>query len=77
MKIGFDKPFVIENEAANSAHTGNAGAIMQGFKATTLCLAPIIWSLKENDGYTYDDNRSKLKNQNIKDIPVVSMKELL
>ena len=60
MKAGFDKPFVIENEAANSAHTGNQGAIMQGFKATVLCLAPVVWHLTEN-GYAFVDNRPGLK----------------
>ena len=77
MDIGFDKPFVIENEAANSAHTGNMGAVIQGFKAAVLCLAPIVWPLKENDGYTFHDNRPGLKAINRSDIPVVTMKELL
>lgn len=77
MEIGFDKPLVIENEAENSAHTGNAGAIMQGFKATVLALAPVVWPLKENDGYVFEDNRPDLKIQNVKDIPAITMKELV
>ncbi len=77
MNLGFNKPFVIENEAANSAHTGNAGAVIQGFKAATLCLAPIVWPLKENEGYAFHENRPELKLGNIKDIPVVTMNELL
>ena len=77
MAVGFDKPFVIENEAANSAHTGNAGAIMQGFKAAVLSLAPTVWPLKENDGYTFEDDRPTLKTPNTKDIPVITMKELV
>jgi len=77
MEMGFDKPFVIENEAANSAHTGNMGATMQGFKTAALCLAPIVWQLKENDGYTFCDNRAELKISDRKSIPVVTMKELL
>ena len=76
METGFDKPFVIENEAANSAHTGNPGATIQGFKTATLCLAPIVWPLKENEGYVYLDNRTELKITNIRDVPVVTMKEL-
>lgn len=77
MEIGFDHPFVIENEATNSAHTGNQGATMQGFKTAVWCLAPILWTLKENEGYTFCDNRPKLKISERKDIPVVTMKELL
>jgi len=77
MSIGFDKPFVIENEATNSAHTGNIGAIMQGFQAATLCLAPIVWPLKEESGYTYCDNRPAFELPDSKDIPVVTMEELM
>ena len=77
MEIGFDKPFVIENEAANSAHTGNQGATIQGFKAACLCLAPIVWQLKENEGYVFHNNRSELKIMDRQDIPVVTMKELM
>ncbi len=77
MKSGFDKPFVIENEAVNSAHTGNPGAIMQGFKAAVLCLAPIVWPLEEMNGYAYRDNRPILEVRNTRDIPVVAMKDLL
>lgn len=51
MKAGFDKPFVIENEASKSAHTGSIGATLQGFKAATLCLAPIVWPLDGEKGY--------------------------
>ena len=76
MEIGFDKPFVIENEAANSAHTGNIGAIMQGFKAAVMCLAPIVWHLKENEGYAFFDNRPALKIGDVKEIPVVTMQDL-
>ncbi|MDH6303952.1 sugar phosphate isomerase/epimerase [Parabacteroides sp. PF5-5] len=77
MHAGYDKPFVIENEAVLSSHTGNIGATMQGFKAATLCLAPIVWPLKENEGYTYHDERPNYPTDPIKDIPVVSMKELM
>ena len=77
MDVGFDKPFVIENEAAKSSHTGNIGATMQGFKTAVMCLAPIVWFLKENDGYAFSDNRPALKITDRKDIPVVTMSELL
>jgi len=76
MTLGFDKPFVIENEAANSAHTGNPGATMQGFKAAVLCLAPIVWKLKPNEGYAYQDTRPALKSGGRKDIPVRTMQDL-
>ena len=77
MGLGFDKPFVIENEAANSAHTGNPGATIQGFKAAVLCLAPIVWQLKENEGYAFNDNRPELKITERKDIPTLTMQGLL
>lgn len=77
MERGFDKPFVIENEAAKSAHTGNIGATMQGFQAATLCMAPIIWPIKENDGYVYNDYRPHYNTGPVKDIPVVTMDKLL
>ena len=76
MEVGFDKPFVIENEAANSAHTGSIGATMQGFKAATLCLAPIVWPLKGDEGYVYQDSRPLMANAPEKDIPVVTMDQL-
>ena len=76
MEVGFDGPFVIENEAANSAHTGNIGATMQGFKAATLCLAPIVWPLQENEGYVYQDNRKWMDHAADKDIPVMTMDKL-
>lgn len=77
MRLGFDKPFVIENEAANSAHTGNSGATMQGFQSAALCLAPIVWPLQDNIGYAYQKNEISYESALVKDIPVVTMKELL
>lgn len=76
MQRGFDKPFVIENEAFNSAHTGNIGAVMQGFQATILNLAPLMWSLQPERGYAFDDRRAPLSNASGKDIPVVTMEML-
>ena len=58
MEKGFDKPFVIENEGCNSSHTGNMGATLQGFKATILNTAPVIWPLGPN-GYAFDEKGLK------------------
>ena len=75
MQGGYQKPFVIENEAANSAHTGNQAATIQGFKAAVLCMAPIIWQLTDN-GYAFIDERPELKATQRKDIPTVTINEL-
>ena len=78
MEKGFDRPFVIENEAANSAHTGNLGAIVQGFKATVLCLAPVVWPLAPEVGYQFDSSALKpLKPARTKDTPVVTLEKLV
>src|SRR5690606_36135576 len=70
---GFSGPFEIENEAGLSKGTGNMGAIVQGFKATALNLAPLLWPLGQA-GYTYDHtNNRELKELGRKDIPVVTM----
>lgn len=74
---GFKGPFEIENEAHNSKGTGNLGAVIQGFRATVLNLSPMLWPLGE-DGYQYDSSEVKpLKEICKKDIPVVTMKDLL
>ena len=73
---GFKFPYVIENEGDNSSHTGNMGATMQGFKATVLNTAPMVWPLKEN-GYTFDaDALPAMKAGPAADIPVVTMDQL-
>ncbi len=72
----FTGPFEIENEAALSKGTGNMAAIMQGFKATTLNLAPLLWPLS-TQGYHYHQNKfQELAQPTVKDIPVVTMAEL-
>ncbi len=77
MRRGFNRPFVIENEADNSAHTGNPGATVQGFTAAVLCLAPIVWPLVPEIGYRLDVSEwAPLENPLAKDIPVRSMKDL-
>ena len=58
MAKGYANPFVIENEGCNSSHTGNMGATLQGFRATILNTAPVIWPLGA-DGYAFD--KSSLK----------------
>jgi sugar phosphate isomerase/epimerase len=73
---GFKGPFEIENEAALSKGTGKMEAIMQGYKATTLNLAPLLWELGEQ-GYQYNNsNYSELAHTTAKDIPVVTMEQL-
>jgi sugar phosphate isomerase/epimerase len=77
MQRGFDAPFVIENEADNSAHTGNLGATVQGFQAAVLCLAPIVWPLVPETGYRFDGSRQPaLVEGPNRDIPVRSIAEL-
>ena len=77
MHKGYERPFVIENEADNSSHTGNHAATVQGFKAAVLCLAPVVWPLDEEAGYQFDQSKSApLTVAAVKDIPVVTMAEL-
>jgi len=77
MAKGYNGPFVIENEADNSAHTGNLGATVQGFQAAVLCLAPIVWPLVETVGYQFDRKALKpLRTPKGKDTPVVTMDQL-
>ena len=58
MEKGFSRPFVIENEGCNSSHTGNMGATLQGFRATILNTAPVVWPLGPN-GYEFDKKSLK------------------
>ena len=58
MAKGYRNPFVIENEGCNSSHTGNMGATLQGFRATILNTAPVIWPLGAN-GYEFDASQLK------------------
>ncbi len=77
MQRGFYGPFVIENEADNSAHTGNLGATVQGFQAAVLCMAPIVWPLVPNEGYRFDASSQKpLAEPSARDIPVKTMRDL-
>ena len=76
MAKGYKYPFVIENEGCNSSHTGNMGATMQGFKATILNTAPVVWPLGEN-GYAFDKSALKpMTAARAADLPVVTMKDL-
>ena len=58
MTKGYRNPFVIENEGCNSSHTGNMGATLQGFRATILNTAPVVWPLGAN-GYEFDASQLK------------------
>ena len=76
MAKGYKNPFVIENEGCNSSHTGNMGATMQGFKATILNTAPVIWPLGP-DGYQFDKSALKpMKLTRTADIPVMTVDKL-
>ena len=76
MAKGYGKPFVIENEGCNSSHTGNMGATLQGFRATILNTAPVVWPLGKN-GYEFD--KTALKPMTTPDInpKVVTMADLV
>ncbi|MGV3762254.1 sugar phosphate isomerase/epimerase family protein [Parapedobacter sp.] len=50
---GFHGPFEIENEARNSKDTGNLAATVQGYEAAVKFLAPMVWGLQEDLGYSY------------------------
>ena len=76
MAKGYANPFVIENEGCNSSHTGNIGATIQGFQATILNTAPVVWPLGIS-GYAYDSSNLKpMKVTLEKDIPVKTMDDL-
>jgi sugar phosphate isomerase/epimerase len=78
MQVDYAGPFVIENEADNSAHTGNLGATVQGFQAAVLCLAPIVWPLVPEVGYRLDATKwPPLSTPDTQDIPVRAMKDLV
>jgi len=72
-------PYVLENEAIDSKATGDIGAIMQGFQAGILCLAPLIWPLSPGEGYRYDRKDYKPLDDSTlpkKDIPLVTIDQL-
>ena len=78
MAKGFKYPFVIENEAVNSSHTGNMGATIQGFRATILNTAQQVWPLGKN-GYAFDETQMKadpMKMTRTADLPVVTVDQL-
>ena len=76
MAKGYANPFVIENEGCNSSHTGNMGATLQGFQATILNTAPVIWPLGEN-GYAFDKTALKpMKIAATGNLPVMTMSKL-
>ena len=66
---------MIENEGCNSSHTGNMGATMQGFRATILNTAPVVWPLGPN-GYEFNVKALKPMKATSIDPKVVTMKDL-
>ncbi|WP_262249163.1 sugar phosphate isomerase/epimerase family protein [Parapedobacter soli] len=72
---GFTGPYEIENEARNSKDTGNMAAIVQGFEASIKFLAPMVWELQDDTGYTYRQ-RSPLKSATSRDIPIRTIDKL-
>jgi len=73
---GFDGPFEIENEALNSKDTGNLAATVQGFKASVTFLAPMLWTIQGDLGYTYL-HRAPLTPPGLRDIPVTTIDQLM
>lgn len=76
MAKGFKYPFVIENEGCNSSHTGNMGATLQGFRATILNTAPVVWPLGAN-GYEFDKTTLKPMTTTGVNPKVVTMADLV
>ncbi|MEQ9438228.1 MAG: sugar phosphate isomerase/epimerase [Cyclobacteriaceae bacterium] len=73
---GFGGPFEIENEAALSKATGNMGATEQGYRASILFLAPMLWPLNEQ-GYQFSrDTWKPLQPTVNQDVPVITMDAL-
>ena len=75
MAKGFKYPFVIENEGCNSSHTGNMGATLQGFRATILNTAPVVWPLGA-EGYAFDKKTLKAMTTPNVNPKVVTMADL-
>ena len=76
MAKGYKNPFVIENEGCNSSHTGNMGATLQGFRATILNTAPVVWPLGAN-GYEFDKTALKPMTTTGVNPKVVTMADLV
>jgi len=72
---GFSGPYEIENEAKNSKDTGNLAATIQGFRAATSFLAPMLWELDSQKGYAYR-HPDPLVQPRVSDIPVMTMDKL-
>ncbi|WP_270089592.1 sugar phosphate isomerase/epimerase family protein [Sphingobacterium sp. SYP-B4668] len=72
---GYNMPFEIENEAKNSKDTGNFAATNQGFSTCINFLAPMLWNLNAETGYTYQAG-GLLSYPEVQDVPVASMDQL-
>ncbi|MEC3880581.1 sugar phosphate isomerase/epimerase family protein [Parapedobacter sp. 10938] len=75
MEKGFNGPFEIENEAKNSKDTGNLAATIQGYEAAVQFLAPMVWNLQEDLGYTYLHG-SPLTPPSLRNISVTTIDQL-
>lgn len=77
-EIEFLGPYEIENEAKNSKDTGNLQAVIQGFKAATSFLAPMLWELDAEKGYCFQSGKGQdsLLASSSGNIPVVTMDQL-
>jgi hypothetical protein len=74
---GFTGPFEIENEAVLSKQTGKMGAIVQGCRAAVQNLAPLLWELTD-EGWVYPRAAyHSLEDVGRKDIPLLTMDDLV
>ncbi len=71
---GFNGPYEIENEAANSKNTGNLATIVQGYQAAISFLRPMLWELSGN-GYQYQKSAG-LSMTKASELPEVTMDKL-
>jgi len=60
----------------NSKDTGDFSATVQGFTTCLNFLAPMLWDLEAEVGYAYKKSEP-LKDINAKDIPVITMDDLI
>lgn len=72
---GFSGPWEIENEAKNSKDTGNLAATVQGYQAAISFLAPMLWKLDAQHGYTAPQHKP-LSGAAVNDVPVMTIDRL-
>jgi sugar phosphate isomerase/epimerase len=76
-KHHFNGPYVIENEAFNSMRTGNKKAVEQGICACRDFMAPNIWHLNGEEGYSYNKTTGSILNKEMKNIKAIKYKDLI